>query len=179
VSHEVIHRPVEFSPGNISRLLSIRHEAHLSAEKPQASQEPRLPSPHGHSGRSCDPQGAPSPWADSSICLIGKVRGRSSFQAFRTTRQRTSIGPIRIAYVSDDAVSGPCVAFAIGRRVGGAVVRNRLRRRLRSVLGELAPQMEPGSYLVSTSPAAAQSSYDDLRATMTAVIDKLQSSSTR
>jgi len=51
----------------------------------------------------------------------------------------------------------PRVAFAVGRRVGSAVERNRLRRQLRAVAAELAPDLEPGAYLVSYrgSPGAS------------------------
>jgi ribonuclease P protein component len=49
------------------------------------------------------------------------------------------------------------VAFAIGRRVGPAVVRNRLRRRLRDELVILARdgRLSAGTYLVGLAPAAA------------------------
>ena len=56
----------------------------------------------------------------------------------------------------------PRVAFAIGRRVGTAVVRNRLRRRLRAVLAEQV-DLAPGVYLVSTGPEAATLDYGELR----------------
>ena len=51
----------------------------------------------------------------------------------------------------------PCVAFAISRKVGPAVVRNRLRRRLRDELAGLAraDRLPAGAYLVSLAPAAA------------------------
>jgi ribonuclease P protein component len=54
-------------------------------------------------------------------------------------------------------VDGPAVAFAIGRRVGPAVVRNRLRRRIRHELGTLARagRMPTGCYLVGLQPEAA------------------------
>ena len=55
---------------------------------------------------------------------------------------------------------GPRVAYAVPRAVGPAVVRNRLRRRLRAISREL--DLPPGSYLVSTQPAAAQLDYEDL-----------------
>jgi ribonuclease P protein component len=38
-----------------------------------------------------------------------------------------------VAWLDDGVVGPPRVAFAVGRRVGGAVVRNRLRRRLREL----------------------------------------------
>ena len=51
----------------------------------------------------------------------------------------------------------PCVAFAISRKVGPAVVRNRLRRRLRDELDGLAraQRLPAGTYLVALTPAAA------------------------
>jgi ribonuclease P protein component len=60
--------------------------------------------------------------------------------------------------------SPPRVAFAIGTRVGNAVVRNRLRRRLRAVFAEGAgaDTVPAGAYLVSAQPAAAALSYTEL-----------------
>lgn len=51
----------------------------------------------------------------------------------------------------------PCVAFGISRKVGPAVVRNRLRRRLRDELDGLAraQRLPTGAYLVALGPAAA------------------------
>jgi len=53
------------------------------------------------------------------------------------------------------------VGYAIPRAAGPAVVRNRLRRRLRAVVRELL--FEPGDYLISVAPAAAELSFDQLR----------------
>jgi ribonuclease P protein component len=51
----------------------------------------------------------------------------------------------------------------VGRRVGTAVVRNRLRRRIRAVMRELAPDLENGAYLVSATEGATTLSPVDLR----------------
>lgn len=58
------------------------------------------------------------------------------------------------------------VAYAIGRKVGAAVVRNRLRRRLREAVRDLdraAGGLPPGAYLISLRPEAARLGYHDLR----------------
>jgi ribonuclease P protein component len=59
-----------------------------------------------------------------------------------------------------DASSPPRVAYSVGKRVGPAVVRNRVKRRLRAIVADLAPG--PGAYLVSVRPEAAVRSYDEL-----------------
>jgi ribonuclease P protein component len=54
-----------------------------------------------------------------------------------------------------EASGPPRVAYAVGRRVGGAVARNRLRRRLRAIAADQAPALPPGAYLVAAGPEAA------------------------
>ncbi|CAN5206934.1 hypothetical protein BH24ACT1_BH24ACT1_04090 [soil metagenome] len=59
----------------------------------------------------------------------------------------------------------PRVAYAVGRQVGSAVVRNRVRRRLRVAAAELATAgaLAPGNYLVIASPATARATFTTLR----------------
>lgn len=66
--------------------------------------------------------------------------------------------------LADPTLPRPHVGFAIGRAVGPAVVRNRLRRQLRALLRERAGSIPPGLYLVSCSPAAAGRSSTELGA---------------
>ncbi len=46
------------------------------------------------------------------------------------------------------------------------MVRNRIRRRLRSVSREAGPLLRPGAYLVGAHPGASSLSYRELRATL-------------
>ena len=47
--------------------------------------------------------------------------------------------------------------------MGNAVIRNQVRRRLRSALTDLESELEPGvAYLVGATPDAAGASYEDL-----------------
>jgi ribonuclease P protein component len=57
----------------------------------------------------------------------------------------------------------PRVAYALGRSIGTAPRRNRIRRRLRAAVRECAPELEPGrAYLFGTRPATAVMPYRDL-----------------
>ena len=74
--------------------------------------------------------------------------------------------------------TGVRVAFAIGREVGTAVVRNRTRRRLRSVMAEMAlsgGDLPAGDYLIRVDPAGARSDSSELRETLVILADKLRS----
>lgn len=54
-------------------------------------------------------------------------------------------------------------AFATGKRLGGAVVRNRVRRRLREALRAMAPSFQPGwDVLIIARPALVDADHDAL-----------------
>ncbi|MDQ2727383.1 MAG: ribonuclease P protein component [Actinomycetota bacterium] len=93
---------------------------------------------------------------------VWRVQRRSSFENFGRGR-RGRAGPITVSWVPGQPTEPPRVAYAIGKRVGPAVVRNRLRRRLRMIVREVAPTLPPGAYLIGAGPPAALSSYDELR----------------
>ena len=58
--------------------------------------------------------------------------------------------------------------ISTGRRIGGAVVRNRVRRRLRTILRRLASQVEPGwDILLVTRQAATEASQTELDQALT------------
>ena len=74
--------------------------------------------------------------------------------------------------------AGVRVAFAIGREVGTAVVRNRTRRRLRSVMTELASLgggLPAGDYLIKVDPAGARADSSELREILVILVGDLQS----
>jgi ribonuclease P protein component len=99
----------------------------------------------------------------------GRVRTRAEFSALRQRGVRSRNRSVRVTYLP--GVPEVRVAFAIGRPVGTAVVRNRLRRRLRAAMAEVQPP--PGTYLITTSQAAAGRSYDELRADLAAAVGEV------
>lgn len=88
-------------------------------------------------------------------------------------------GPVWLTHLpAEPGDDGPVrVAFAIGRTVGGAVVRNRLRRRLRAILLDAirsSQRIPPGAYLVGVRPEATTLSFAELRTRMHAALRELQ-----
>lgn len=100
------------------------------------------------------------------MARLWRVRDRSSFAALRRDGIRRRAGALTVVRLPVAAGGSPvpAVAFAIGTPVGTAVVRNRLRRRLRALLVEVGPP--PGTYLVSAGPPARAASDQELRAAL-------------
>ncbi len=133
-----------------------RREAHLPAEQPSSLEAARLPPSHERPQRSRDPASPSTEGPEAAVGLIWRVRGTEEFAGFRGGH-RASHGPLTVVVVPDTRGEPPRVAFAIGRKVGGAVIRNRLRRQLREHLRHL-PQpdaISSGAHLVIVRPGAA------------------------
>lgn len=96
-------------------------------------------------------------------CRVGPVRQRRTFDRLRRTPRRGRHGPISIRFVPETSWSEAEVAYVIGRSIGGAVVRNRLRRRLRAILADPNRPLAPGAYLVRAEPGAAELDFAELR----------------
>ncbi|RLV48086.1 ribonuclease P protein component [Nocardioides mangrovicus] len=54
------------------------------------------------------------------------------------------------------------IGFVVSRAVGGAVVRNRVKRRLRHLMAERTETLPAGTYVVRAQPAAAAANWGEL-----------------
>jgi ribonuclease P protein component len=81
---------------------------------------------------------------------------------------------VHLAAASGDADQRPPrVGFAVSRAVGVAVVRNRVKRRLRHLMRERLAALPAGSTVVVRAlPAAAAASYADLAADLDACLGR-------
>ncbi len=106
--------------------------------------------------------------------MLWRVRDRSTFVELRRRGRRVRAGHLTLTWVPRPRGTPPQVAFAVGRAMGSAVVRNRVRRRLRSALGQRAADLPAGAYLLAVSPEAASASAEDLRSNVGTVIAALR-----
>jgi ribonuclease P protein component len=89
---------------------------------------------------------------------VGRITSRATFAEVQRARARGACGPVRAVFAPvDEATPGvfPQVGYAIGRRCGSAVVRNRLRRRARAVVREQALSLPRGAFLLRLEPGAS------------------------
>src|SRR4051812_40663414 len=98
------------------------------------------------------------------------LRRRGDFAALQRSSKHT-MHPLLVArYVPND-LGRTRFGMSTGRRVGGAVVRNRVRRRLREAIRSHAERIEPGwdVLLVARTPSGA-ADYQSLDGALTRVL---------
>jgi ribonuclease P protein component len=104
---------------------------------------------------------------------VWRVRRAATFDELRRDGRRVRSGPLTVTWLPGAAEEPPKLAFAIGRQVGNAVVRNRLRRRLRSLFAELGPELPPGTFLVGAAAAAITLDHGELRRLLSTALTDL------
>jgi ribonuclease P protein component len=90
-----------------------------------------------------------------------RIRDRATFEALRRSGARARRGPVTVTYAEIGSAPAPRVAYAVGRRAGSAVDRNRVRRRLRGAVAA-TEGLVPGAYLVAAGPEAARVEFEEL-----------------
>jgi len=122
----------------------------------------------------CD-RGAPAQGTQALNGLMrtfGSLRRRGEFSRLRRHGRRTLAGALTVYRA--DAASGPAlVGISASRSVGGAVTRNRVRRRILSILDELARRGTlPKRLLIEARPQAAVAPFQQLRTELVRAIDQ-------
>jgi ribonuclease P protein component len=94
------------------------------------------------------------------------LRKNHEFQRVRQLGRSAGGALLSLGWAANDLPMSRC-GYSVGKRVGGAVVRNRVKRRLREImrLAIKANQLAPGYDLVWIArPGAAQATYQQLAA---------------
>ncbi len=88
----------------------------------------------------------------------------ADFQRVRAAK-RSWAHPLLVLFAAPSELPATRLGVSVGKRVGNAVVRNRVRRRLREAVRLRRPDLRPGHDLVFIArPASAEADWPALRA---------------
>ena len=154
-------------------------ETNLSTEQPATQTHPRLPRPHGHARGARRPETATSQGAQASnsehsneatslaaplqrFPKASRIRRRTDFLRLQRVGRRQAKGRfVVITEVKRNGLSR--LGITTSRKVGGAVVRNRIKRRVREFFRTHRQLIRPAQdILVIARPSAAGLSYAEI-----------------
>jgi ribonuclease P protein component len=113
-------------------------EAHLPAEQSRPQAPARVPQPHGDARRPQGAERAPRPRPQEAQRLA-TIKKRADFLAANGGRRASTPGFILLVRDRKDQDPAMRVGFTVTKKIGGAVVRNRMKRRFRALAREIVP----------------------------------------
>jgi ribonuclease P protein component len=118
-------------------------EAHLPAEQSRAQAPARLPRADGHRRRAQGARGASEPRPQAPVGLtpaaLGKLTRRADYLAANGGLRLATPAFVLLVRLRDDSDPAIRLGITVSRKVGGAVVRNRMKRRFRALAREVLP----------------------------------------
>jgi ribonuclease P protein component len=96
-------------------------------------------------------------------------RGQDVRETVRSGR-RAGRGTVVVHVAPGEPGSPALVGFAVSRAVGNAVVRNKVKRRLRHAMLDLLPELSGARVVVRANPAAAQAAWPVLQADVVSAV---------
>jgi ribonuclease P protein component len=100
-----------------------------------------------------------------------RLSGRRQFAAVRAGRVSAGTAALRV-HLARNGLGHARFGFAIPKSVGGAVVRNAVRRRLRAALEPRRAELAGFDVVISTSPTAAVLRFAELEAELARCLEK-------
>jgi ribonuclease P protein component len=99
--------------------------------------------------------------------MLSRPQDFAALQRDGTTRSH----PLLVARFRRTGLESARFGLATGRRLGNAVTRNRVRRRLREALRAMAPSFQPGwDVLIIARPAVVEADHEALVAALRRVL---------
>lgn len=165
---------VPIGPNRAQKEVPKRHDqADLSAQEATSRSRTRLSRAHEHEGRSACHRSAASKGAQEADRLnrsetspmsgsLEMLRSPLDFRAMQSD-SRSRVHPLLVLRYRRNELDRTRYGISTGRRLGSAVVRNRVRRRLKTILHRLNGRLARGwDVLLVVRPAAAEASQAEL-----------------
>jgi ribonuclease P protein component len=159
-------------------------EADLSAEQLGACAPARLPQPHGDSGRPQRDSRPPRPRPQQAVGLItdgeavslSRLTQRKDYLAANAGKRAPMPGFVLIVHARNDADPVMRVGITVSKKVGNAVIRNRMKRRFRALVREVLPEAGlPGAdHVLIGRNGGIERPFENLRAELVKALGKVK-----
>jgi ribonuclease P protein component len=104
-----------------------------------------------------------------------RLRSPADFRRVRSAATRGWPHPLLVMYAAPNELARTRVGITVSGRVGNAVVRNRVRRRLREALSSRFDRLPLNSdVVVSARPASARASWAELNTAIDSVLARAE-----
>jgi ribonuclease P protein component len=150
-------------------------EAHLPAKQSGPQAAARVPSPHGDAGRAQAAERAPGARPQEAQRLT-TIRKRADFLAANAGRRASAPGFVLLVRDRADGDPAKRVGYTVTKKIGGAVVRNRMKRRLRALARELLPAggIAGSDHVLIGRQGGIERDFAALRQELARALDKLR-----
>jgi ribonuclease P protein component len=150
-------------------------EAHLPAEQSRPQAAPRLPRQDGDGRRPQSAERAPRPRPQEAQRLA-TIKKRADFLAANSGRRAATSGFVLLVRDRKDGDRTMRVGFTVTKKIGGAVVRNRMKRRFRALTRELVPAMgfAGADHVMIGRAGGVERDFGLLRSELAGALDKLR-----
>jgi ribonuclease P protein component len=150
-------------------------EAHLPTEQSRSQAASRVPVPDGDRRRPQGPERSPRARPQEAQRL-GTITRRADFLAAIAGLRTTTPGFILLVRDRKDSDASMRVGFTVTKKIGGAVVRNRMKRRFRALAREIVPVSGfPGADHVMIGRAKGiEREFGLLRSELSTALDRLR-----
>jgi ribonuclease P protein component len=149
-------------------------EAHLPAEQSRPQAASRVPQPHGDGGR---PQGAQRPprAGPQEAQRLTTIKKRADFLAANAGLRATTPGFVLLVRDRKDRDPRMRVGFTVTKKIGRAVVRNRMKRRFRALVREVVPAkgLAGADHVMIGRAKGIERDFGLLRSELAAALDRL------
>ncbi len=141
------------------------YEADLPAQRAPEEAQARVSREDGHSGRARDPEAPPGAGPEAALGVAPLVdrshrlsRSRDFDAVYRHGRSSSTRYLVLYWFVCEDDPEGaPRLGIAVPKKLGGAVLRNRVKRRLRESWRKILPDVPTGNdYVLVVRPGLAE-----------------------
>jgi len=162
------------------------HEAHFSAEQSRACPSPRFSSTYVDRCRPQHPERAPRTRPQEAVSLIAQqanrdmrgysvIKKRPDFLAANRGKRYATPGFVLLVKDRQDESADIRLGITITKKVGNAVVRNRMRRRFRALAQEMLGQKGKcgADHILIGRDSGIERDFSELRADMANALDKL------